>query len=144
MRTANLLFEALTGLEPRPGVVKRWEAEAGLPTRGQVLLHTLLQDVRPMLFRDLDTRAWRGGWRAKSLLTSCAMMAYLDLVAGKRVLACEVCDKPFVSGAYQARYCSERCRNTALKRAYRGRLRAAVRPWPCATSSRACRFRATA
>jgi len=62
-------------------------------------------------------------WRAKSLLASFAMMAYLDLTSGKRVLACEVCGKPFVSAAYQARYCSARCRNTAMKRAYRDRQR---------------------
>jgi hypothetical protein len=31
--------------------------------------------------------------------------------------------RPFVSGVYQARYCSDRCRNRALKRAYRERLR---------------------
>ncbi len=30
---------------------------------------------------------------------------------------------PFVSGTYQARYCSDRCRNRALKRAYRERHR---------------------
>ena len=31
--------------------------------------------------------------------------------------------RPFVSGAYQARSCSDRCRNRALKRAYRERHR---------------------
>jgi hypothetical protein len=49
-------------------------------------------------------------WRAKSLLAAYAMMAYLDLTAGRRILTCEVCGKPFVSAAYQARYCSARCR----------------------------------
>jgi hypothetical protein len=47
------------------------------------------------------------------------MMAYLDLTSGKRVLLCDEDSRPFVSGAYQARYCSDRCRNRALKRAYR-------------------------
>jgi hypothetical protein len=32
--------------------------------------------------------------------------------------------RPFVSGAYQALYCSDRCRNRALKRAFRERHRA--------------------
>ena len=49
------------------------------------------------------------------------MMAYFDLVNGKRLLTCDVCGKPYLSGAYQARYCSDRCRNTAVKRAYRQR-----------------------
>ena len=34
------------------------------------------------------------------------MMAYLDLTSGKRVLLCDEDGRPFVSGAYQARYCS--------------------------------------
>jgi hypothetical protein len=52
------------------------------------------------------------------------MMAYLDLTSGKRVLFCDEDGRPFVSGSYQARYCSVRCRNRALKRAYRQRHRA--------------------
>ena len=51
------------------------------------------------------------------------MMAYLDLTSGKRVLLCDEGGRPFVSGAYQARYCSDRCRNRALKRAFRERHR---------------------
>lgn len=50
-------------------------------------------------------------------------MAYLDLTSGKRLLRCDEDGRPFVSGAYQARYCSERCRNRVLKRAYRERHR---------------------
>jgi endogenous inhibitor of DNA gyrase (YacG/DUF329 family) len=50
-------------------------------------------------------------------------MAWLDLTAGGRVADCDECGRPYVTGAYQARYCSARCRNTAVKRAYRGRLR---------------------
>lgn len=120
---AGLLLEALTKLEPGLDPEESWAVRhGGLPTRGQIVLHGLLQSVRPMLFRSSEG-GWIGGWRAKSLLASYAMMAYLDLVAGKRILACDTCDKPYVSGAYQARYCSERCRNTALKRAYRFRKR---------------------
>jgi hypothetical protein len=63
-------------------------------------------------------------FHSKSLLATLAMMAYLDLTNGKRVLLCDEDGRPFVSGAYQARYCSERCRNRALKRAYRQRHRA--------------------
>jgi hypothetical protein len=50
-------------------------------------------------------------------------MAWLDLAAGARVADCDECGRPYVTGACQARYCSGRCRNTAGKRAYRGRLR---------------------
>jgi hypothetical protein len=40
-----------------------------------------------------------------------------------RLLRCEVCGRPFVAGGQPIRYCSARCRNTAVKRAYRGRRR---------------------
>ena len=46
-----------------------------------------------------------------------------DLTSGKRVLSHDEDGRPFVSGAYQARSCSDRCRNRALKRAYRERHR---------------------
>jgi len=51
------------------------------------------------------------------------MMAYLDINDDKRILVCDEDLRPFVSGAYQARYCFERCRRRAVKRAYRQRLR---------------------
>ena len=50
-------------------------------------------------------------------------MAYLDLTSGKRVLLCDEDRRPVVSGAYQARYCSDHCRNRALKHAFRERHR---------------------
>jgi hypothetical protein len=52
-----------------------------------------------------------------------AMMAYLDLSSGRRVLQSAEDGPPFVSGAGQAWYCSDRCRNRALKRAFRERHR---------------------
>jgi hypothetical protein len=119
---ASLLLEACTSLEPGVDQTESWSLRHGLPTRGQQVFHSLLQSVRPMLHRTSDGE-WNGWWRTKSLLATYAMMAYLDILAGKRTLACDTCSKPYVSGAYQARYCSDRCRNTALKRAYRSRLR---------------------
>jgi hypothetical protein len=41
-------------------------------------------------------------------------MAYLDLTSGKRVLLCDEDGRPCVSGAYRARYSSDRCGNRAL------------------------------
>src|SRR5262249_12488386 len=63
------------------------------------------------------------GWRTKSLLGAFAAMAGLDLTGRGRAADCAACGRPGVGGAYQARYCSARCRNTAVKRAYRARLR---------------------
>jgi hypothetical protein len=119
----GLLLEALRTLEPGVDPNESWLVKHGsAPTRGQITLHSLLQSVRPMLYRSPDGD-WTGRWRTKSLLSTYAMMVYLDVLAGKRILACDTCGKPYMSGAYQARYCSDRCRNTALKRAYRSRRR---------------------
>jgi len=123
LEASGVLLDALTALEAGLDPNESWAVRhLGLPTRGQTLLHSLLQSVRPLLLRSSDGE-WTGGWRTKSLLASYAMMAYLDILAGKRILSCDTCGKPYVSGAYQARYCSDRCRNTALKRAYRSRRR---------------------
>jgi hypothetical protein len=57
-------------------------------------------------------------WVAGSLLASLTMMMLQDLSSG-RALQCPGCGRPFVSGAYQARYCSVRCRWVVQKREYR-------------------------
>jgi hypothetical protein len=85
-------------------------------------LHILLAPVQPSLTVG-DAGEFRQTWRTRSLLSSFAMMALLDLTERRRVLTCRPCGRVFVSGAYQARYCSERCRATAQKRAYRARIR---------------------
>ncbi len=87
--------------------------------------YSLVAGVHPAMVLSED--GYVRAWRTKSLLSAFAMMVYLDLTNGKRVIRCEVCDKPSISGAYQARYCSDRCRNTALKRAYRQRQKSTAR-----------------
>ncbi len=62
-------------------------------------------------------------WRAHSLLGCLAMMAVQDLTERQRIFRCVVCGKPCVTSAYQAEYCSDRCRHTAQKRRYRARKR---------------------
>ena len=85
-------------------------------------LHNLLAPVQPSLTVGADGQ-YHQTWRTRSLLSSFALMALLDLTEQRRVLTCQTCGRVFVSGAYQARYCSKRCRGTAQKRAYRGRAR---------------------
>jgi hypothetical protein len=85
-------------------------------------LFSLLAGCMPALAQDAQGARMRA-FHSKSLLASLAMMAYLDLTSGKRILLCDEDLRPYVSGAYQARYCSDRCRNRALKRAYRERHR---------------------
>jgi hypothetical protein len=57
-------------------------------------------------------------WVGSSLLASLAIMMLEDLTYG-RALQCPGCGRPFVSGAYQARFCSARCRWVVQKREYR-------------------------
>ena len=60
-------------------------------------------------------------WIAPTLLSSLALMAFHDLAGGRELRNCEnrTCSRLYVSGAYQARYCSERCRQTVNKRTFR-------------------------
>lgn len=122
LQTAMLFAETLQNLdaeigngEPAIEVMRR----RGLADRA---LFSFLAGCMPALTHAADGARSRA-FHAKSLLATLAMMAYLDLTSGKRVLLCDEDGRPFVSGAYQARYCSDRCRNRALKRAYRERHR---------------------
>jgi hypothetical protein len=55
-------------------------------------------------------------WQTPSLLASFAEMFAQDITFGRATLLCESCQLPFVSGAYQARYCSKGCRQRQQKR----------------------------
>ncbi len=57
-------------------------------------------------------------WVTSSLLASLATTMLEDLTYG-RALECPGCGHPFVSGAYQAKFCSVRCRWAEQKRASR-------------------------
>jgi hypothetical protein len=65
-------------------------------------------------------------WVPSSLLASLATMMLEDLTYGHALL-CAACGRPFVSGAYQARFCSVRCRWAEQKREYRRTSRSSVR-----------------
>ena len=60
-------------------------------------------------------------WTSPSLFTSLVLMALQDVAGAKRPRICLTCRRLFVSPAYQARYCSVRCRHTMNKRTYRKR-----------------------
>jgi len=85
--------------------------------RGRDLLHTLVNGVCPAL--DFKNGKFQERWVAPSLLASFAKMAMQDFGEQRGFLVCRVCNKIFVSKAYQATYCSIRCRNTFNKRQYR-------------------------
>ena len=66
-------------------------------------------------------------WVSTSLLAALAMMAHLDLTGRHRVIRCANlnCGHLFVQAAYQAEYCSLKCREAAQKRRYRARKKEA-------------------
>ena len=87
------------------------------------ILDALVAGVGPTVALDQEHGRLRQVWRCDSLISSLAMMALQDMTEGRRLLECEICGKLFVTDAYQARYCSARCRFTAQKRAYRAKLK---------------------
>lgn len=54
--------------------------------------------------------------RYTSLLSALAMMAAQDRAGGGRVVHCAACGIPFVTSAYQAKYCNLRCQWREVKR----------------------------
>ncbi len=86
---------------------------------GMDILHALTRTIRPTLL-PIDG-VLRQEWLSTSLLGSLAMMALLDLTEQRRILTCETCGGVFVTKAYQARYCTDRCRYTAKKQRHRAR-----------------------
>jgi hypothetical protein len=85
-------------------------------------LNHLLSPVGIVLNRDENGSVYQQWW-APSLLSSFAAMAAQDLTQQRKVLGCDNCNKPFVTDAYQARYCSDKCRRTMQKRRYREKLK---------------------
>ena len=62
-------------------------------------------------------------WTSPSLFSSLAMMVLQDISGGQVPRTCRTCGGVFISPAYQARYCSPRCRHTMNKRAVRKNAR---------------------
>ena len=99
--------------------------DLGRIRRGMDILHALTRTVRPTLLP--SDGVLRQEWLSTSLLGTLAMMALLDLTEQRRILTCETCGGVFVTKAYQARYCSDRCRFTAQKRRHRARQKGKVK-----------------
>ncbi len=69
--------------------------------------------------------ALQQAWHTPSLLASFAEMFVQDIAFGQATRLCEWCQLPFVSGAYQARYCSPSCRQRQQKRNVRAQAKRA-------------------
>lgn len=90
---------------------------------GRDALHSLTRSVSPTIAL-LEDGSIRQEWIAPSLLASLGMMALQDLSEDRRIRSCAACGSIFLTSAYQAQYCSPRCRNRAQKQRYRERVRA--------------------
>jgi hypothetical protein len=123
---AAVLRDAVVSLsrpEPEPENEDQEGPEfvAGI-VKGTEALLSLLSGVTPGLI-PLPKGRYLPTWASGSLLGAFAMMAYLDLTERRRVFSCARCGRIFTSQAYQARYCSNRCRYVVQKHAYRERVR---------------------
>jgi hypothetical protein len=85
--------------------------EPVLAHRAEAHLHQFERFLEPMgISLSFDPKGnVQEQWVCPSLLSSFARMALQDLSAGMRILRRECCKGPFVTGAYQARYCSHKC-----------------------------------
>lgn len=115
---ALALYQAIAGLRHVKPFADVSEEDRIEGARGLDILHALTSTVRVTIVPQADGTV-RQRWLAPSLLASYAMMVLQDLTEHRRPRACEKCGNLFTSPAYQARYCSPRCRQAAQKRAYR-------------------------
>lgn len=120
---AGVLFqEALQGLARQDSPRGRARGIYPKLIHGLRTLHGLVAPVSLTLQPRRDG-TFEQQWVAPSLLASFGMMALQDLAGQARVILCDRCKKPFVSGQYNVRYCSPTCRNTIQKQRYRQKLR---------------------
>jgi hypothetical protein len=88
------------------------------------LINFLRRSLSPVV--DVNSEGvFQQHWEAPSLLASFADMAVQDVALDQATLVCEACGLPFVSGAYQAKYCSVRCRHRKQKSNLRQQMRQA-------------------
>lgn len=120
LRGALALREAVRSLTH----LKPWEVASALDrlcmTEARDLLNRLVAPVSSTLMLRRDGTVQQR-WVAPSLLASLAMMVFQDVSGQRKVLSCEnvTCRRLFAATAWQARYCSKRCRFTVQKRRHR-------------------------
>jgi hypothetical protein len=105
------------------GATASEEGEALAREQAIESLNVLRKDVSQVVVDEGE--GLRQEWASPSLLASFAEMLVIDLVAGRRAQYCECCRSPFTTDAYQARYCSPRCRLRQQKRNLRARMKQA-------------------
>jgi hypothetical protein len=113
---ASLLDRATRYLKPTPEFAKDYEEQ-----EIRACFEALLAPAAQIADRGADGRIEQR-WRFPSLISAFMQMAFQDALAGRYRLQCLACHAPFVSSAYQARYCSEQCRHRQQKRDLRAQI----------------------
>jgi hypothetical protein len=124
MRALMGLHEAIRLFQSESPKARRLQKLQDALTPRPLAAEGLLAGVSQALEWNPDGRI-RQKWVTCSLLASLATMMAEDLTNG-RALLCGGCGRPFVSGAYQARFCSVRCRWAEQKREHRDPLRSSM------------------
>ena len=102
--TAELLRDAVYGISP---VMVEAQHKAQGRARTSRMNALFLSPIGQQLAD--DGQALTIKWNFPSLVSSLAMMAVQDAMGGCRLLRCAECSSVFVTDAYQATYCSQRC-----------------------------------
>lgn len=117
----SFLWAVFSLANPLAGFLQEWEGEEwrvrnAFLALGQINEHafgcTPIGRLAPA--NQIELR-----WSFPSLLAIYAGFILRDLAAGQRVLRCPVCESLFLSGSYQAKFCSSTCRSAHHKRQQR-------------------------
>lgn len=131
LEAIQVLSQALWELRHHKAEPERTKADENHVGVGVTLLHALLAPASATIV-PLRDGTFGQQWACGSLLSAMAMMALHDLTENRRVRACAVCGRMFVSQHPAATYCREQCRWAQQKRKQRDRAKSKKR----ATSSR--------
>ncbi len=134
LRAAATLYEILDGFrtqttgktKPRhPANSTASPADDAQSTHRAVAnLDLLFNSIHPCLHVEADG-SFQMQWNSASLFGALTMMAVQDMLGGQKMSVCgnANCERLFIAEAYQARFCSDRCRYAVQKRTYRGRVK---------------------
>src|SRR5690242_9748820 len=105
-------------------IVSARAADVSLAGEALEAINLLRRPISAVVERDAKG-VLEQGWQTPSLLASFAEMFVQDVAFGLATRLCQCCQLPFVSGAYQAKYCSPACRQRQQKRNVRQQAKVA-------------------
>jgi hypothetical protein len=124
---AEPVFDFVVAARLFAGAVKRLAEHKKDPQAEEHALETMNVLRRPI--SAIVDRTSKGDlkqlWQTPSLLASFAEMFAQDIAFGRVIRLCQCCQLPFVSAAYQGRYCSPNCRQRQQKRNVRQKAKQA-------------------